>query len=126
MARHWAAAARPEWKRVVDTNGEKRHVRRGGGLRGVRVVFEQNAVDCVVLDVSPTGARIRIPRDLILPEQVTLRFQRGEVVLARRRWQRARQVGLAFEKTESLVEEPRELAGRLLALVRAASIREPV
>lgn len=110
----------------MDTDDEKRRARRVGVLRSVRLVFEQMAMDCIVRDVSPTGVRIRLPQDVIVPEQVTLHFQKGEVVSARRRWQRGHQAGFAFERTDSLVEEPQELASRLLTLIRAASISEPM
>ena len=98
----------------MDTDDEKRRSRRVGVLRSVKLVFEQTAIDCIVRDVSPTGVRIRLSQDVIVPEQVTLHFQKGEVVSARRRWQRGHQAGFAFERTDSLVEEPQELAGRFL------------
>jgi hypothetical protein len=110
----------------LDTDDEKRRARRVGVLRSVRLVFERTAIECIVRDVSPTGVRIRLSQDVIVPEQVTLYFQKGEIISARRRWQRGHQAGFAFERTDSLVEESQELASRLLTMIRAASISEPM
>jgi len=108
-----------------ETQAERRGM-RNSVLRGVRIAFGQSAVDCIVLDVSATGARIRVPLNTAIPEYVTLLFSKGEVLSAERQWHRGDEAGFSFERTESLIEEPKQTAIRIFAMVRAETIDEPM
>jgi hypothetical protein len=52
--------------------------------------------DCVVLDVSQSGARVHLVAPGEAPEAVFLRLPDGAVRMARRRWQRDEDVGFEF------------------------------
>ena len=73
---------------------ERRKTERRRVLRRGKIVFRRghSAIDCVVLDLSDGGARLKAPGLIALPEQFELRFENGpsyEVALAFRTFETA-------------------------------------
>ena len=78
--------------------GEQRHHVRAHILRRGKIVFRRGygAIDCVVLDVSPQGARLRVGSWLGLPESFQLRIENGAVHEARVRYRNVEEIGVQY------------------------------
>jgi hypothetical protein len=99
---------------------EQRHDPRKGFLKRALIVLDGGGVvDCVVENLSATGARLRLGNPRPLPEAFALRFHDGTSYAARRCWSRGTAVGVAFEGGGPAAEaERRHTAGA----VRGASL----
>lgn len=62
-------------------------------FKPAHVVTDDRVLDCVLLDLSPGGARICLLAPAELPERVTLLLPDGGSWPVRRRWQRGLQIG---------------------------------
>lgn len=62
-------------------SADRRQSLRSHVLRRARIVFRRGhgALDCVVLDLSPGGARLKVAEWLGLPESFELRIENGPV-----------------------------------------------
>ncbi len=58
-----------------------------------QVAYGAQVVDCVLLDASRGGARVRLLMPAEIPETATLRFGDGESRTVQRRWRRGAEVG---------------------------------
>src|SRR4029077_5655524 len=78
--------------------GEKRHARRTLVINKGMVVFNDGhcSMDCQVLDLSKTGARLKPDDILVCPEQFTLKFPHGSVHLCEVRWRKGNILGFRF------------------------------
>ncbi|MBP7000577.1 PilZ domain-containing protein [Amaricoccus sp.] len=58
---------------------ERRQAERRRMLRRGRIVFRKGhgVIDCVVLDISSGGARLRAPAALMIPDRFQLRIDDG-------------------------------------------------
>jgi len=67
-------------------------------LRRATIVFRRgfSSLDCVVLDLSPTGARIKLDAWLGLPERFELRIKNGPIREAVVRYRAADVAGVEF------------------------------
>lgn len=77
---------------------EQRQFRRSHVLRRARIVFRRgySAIDCVVLDLSTAGARLKVSEWMALPDRFELRIENGPARIAEVRY-RAREVtGIRF------------------------------
>lgn len=82
---------------------ESRLAARQGVLKGAKIVLGASTViDCVVLNLSSRGARVRLSAMMALPPQVTLCFRAGAAFTASQRWARAQEIGLEFIGPASL------------------------
>ena len=95
-------------------------------LKGAQIVFGQSVIDCLVLNISGTGARVRTGAVVQVPEQVTLRFRGGAVAIATRRWARGAEIGFSMDAAVSLAEEPARLAWRIYESIRHRPLDEPL
>lgn len=68
-------------------------------LRRAKIVFNRgySALDCVVLDLSPEGARLRFGSMLGLPDRFELRLDNGLAYPAVVRYRTAEVAGISFE-----------------------------
>ncbi|MBA3324380.1 MAG: PilZ domain-containing protein [Rhodobacteraceae bacterium] len=59
--------------------GERRKIERKCVLRRARIVFRKghSVIDCVLLDLSASGARLRASGLIALPERFELRIENG-------------------------------------------------
>jgi hypothetical protein len=98
---------------------EQRHDPRKGYLKRARIVIAGGGVvDCVVENMSATGARVRLGGPIALPDAFALRFHDGASHAARRRWSRGCAAGIEFEGGGPAAEAERR---HLAEAVREAS-----
>jgi hypothetical protein len=78
--------------------GEKRQARRSLVIKKAMLVFNGGhcSMDCQVLDLSKTGARLKPDDILVCPEQFTLKFPHGSVHLCEVRWRKGNILGVRF------------------------------
>jgi hypothetical protein len=85
-----------------------------------RIVYNQkrSSLDCIVRNLSPEGALLRLPDSVSLPEIVELHMPaKQETRLARLRWRQTGSAGLEFVAAEAReVDDPRGIARRMEAL----------
>jgi hypothetical protein len=77
---------------------EKRQRPRAHVLRRGKIVFRRGygVLDCVVLNVSPDGARLRVNAWLGLPDRFELRIEQGPAHEAVVRYRRLDEIGVQF------------------------------
>lgn len=84
-------------------------------LKG-RAIFNNrmSTMDCVVRNVSSTGAKLQLAESVTLPEQFELDIpQKGETVRVRLRWRRGDEVGVSFATPMAEPMPPADLQERL-------------
>jgi hypothetical protein len=112
---------------AADAHGDKRCEGRKLLLKRAQVVFDNAGIDCIVENMSGSGARIRFGNPIALPEVVALRFPDGTSHPARRCWSRGASVGLKFTGEGPAGEaERRHLARAVQEAVAAADPAEAV
>jgi hypothetical protein len=96
MATQDIAAARPI--EPHEKAGEKRRARRTRVIKAAVIVFNDShcSMDCQVLDLSKTGARLKPADNLVCPEQFTLKFPNGPVHLCEVKWRKGNILGVCF------------------------------
>ncbi|HRO12221.1 PilZ domain-containing protein [Amaricoccus sp.] len=78
--------------------GERRLHPRAHVLRRARIVFRRgySSLDCVVLDLSPAGARLKVDDWLALPDRFELRIENGPRREAEVRFRAMETTGVRF------------------------------
>ncbi len=76
---------------------ELRHEKRQRVIKSAKIMAGAAVFDCVVLDVSPRGARVRTSAVVVVPEHVVLQFRGGAAFAARLTWARGMQMGFALD-----------------------------
>ena len=90
-------------------------------LKG-RVLFNggQNSLDCLIRDISSTGARLELSASVTLPDRFDLYLpHRDETCKVHIHWRRGSQLGVAFDHVESApaaVLQPGDVASRVQQL----------
>lgn len=74
----------------------KRGADRNRVLKGGQIIFGSSALNCVVVDISVSGARVNLTTPAVIPEVVALRLRDGTTYPACRRWARGTEIGLEF------------------------------
>jgi hypothetical protein len=85
---------------------DKRRVPRTRVIKSARIISAEKVLDCVVLDLSATGARIHLTAEWDVPETVLLRLPDGAVRAARRCWQQDMDAGFEYIEVATLDEAP--------------------
>ena len=75
---------------------ERRSTARSSMVKAAQVASGNALFECVVLNMSATGARLHFLAPAELSEVVFLRLQDGTSRLLQRRWQRGTEVGFEF------------------------------
>ncbi len=77
---------------------ERREFPRAHVLRRARIVFGRghSTIDCVVLDLSTGGARLRVGEWMGLPERFELRIEHGPAREAEVRFRGMEMTGIQF------------------------------
>jgi PilZ domain len=89
----------PELRTADDRKG-----RRAKTLRTAKLVyggFSPTVIDCVVRDLTETGARVETDVLVHLPESFSLQLQGDVHRLARRCWARGNAIGIEFLDEET-------------------------
>ena len=90
-------------------------------LKG-RVLFNggQNSLDCLIRDISSTGARLEVSANVTLPDRFDLYLpHRDETCRVHAQWRRGSQLGIAFDHVESAPSappQPQDVASRVQQL----------
>ena len=98
---------------------EHRHDNRKSFLKRAQIVVGGGMMDCVVENLSATGARVRLNGPSAVPETFALRFHDGSSHTARRRWSLGTSVGMEFEGAGPAAEAERR---HMVEAVREASL----
>lgn len=76
---------------------KKRAAERTPTLVPAQITRAGRVIDCVVKDISASGARLRVPDAGAVPQEFELLFkQTGEYRPAHVRWRRKTEVGVSF------------------------------
>lgn len=81
---------------AVDDPANRRAVPRAGALLAAKIEANGAIFDCIILDLSPRGARIHCRAPIALPDTLNLIMRDGARHESRRRWSRGSQSGLEF------------------------------
>jgi PilZ domain len=83
---------------VDHMSSDRRQFARAHVLRRARIVFRRghSSMDCVVLNLSSGGARLRVGAWLGLPEAFELRIENGPAREARVRYRAMEMTGVEF------------------------------
>jgi hypothetical protein len=103
-----------------------RSAKRQVVLKSAKIVFNEAIIDCVVVNLSEEGVRVRTNMLTPVPDRVTLRLHGGATFSAVRRWARGKEIGFSLEGHASLPEEEARMAWRIYEMVHATTIAEPV
>jgi hypothetical protein len=79
--------------------GERRASSRQRRLHGGKIVFNNgsSSIDCIVRDLSSSGARLDVASPMGIPEWFDLRINRnGACYAAKVAWRSAHQIGVMF------------------------------
>lgn len=106
---------------LTDGGENKRQSERQPVLKSAKVHFTNSVVDCLVLDLSATGARLSTELPVAFPEQVKIELRSGAVWNAVRRWQRGVETGFEIVGFSNLNLEASGRAAALYSDFRAAS-----
>ena len=79
-------------------------------LRTAKIVFENAVLDCIIVDLSPRGARVRFGSASALPMNMSVKLPDGTSYDAVRRWVRGEEAGLEFLSDTSLSPAARAAA----------------
>lgn len=75
---------------------DQRQEARTGMIRSACLMSGGTGLDCALLDLSASGARVSLLSAADLPDMVMLRLPDGAAHAVRRRWQRNAQIGFEF------------------------------
>jgi hypothetical protein len=77
---------------------------RKAALKGGHLIIGSELLDCFVLNMSDTGARVSFRNPVVLPEGITLRLSDGSTYPAIRVWAHGTEAGLQFTTAPSAAE----------------------
>ncbi len=79
---------------------DKRQGPRLRSLKGGRILIgKTESIDCVVRDLSDSGARLRFPAMIGVPESFDLALTADHIrIPARKAWRRGNEVGIRFSR----------------------------
>jgi PilZ domain len=82
---------------------ERRATQRRRVLKGGSIEFDGRTVECVLRNISATGAALQVDRWLCIPHEFKLNVPHGEIHQIRQNcrvvWRKEALIGLAFEPT---------------------------
>ena len=84
-----------------NTAYERRRHYRKPVLQRAQLVFDDGTIDCALLDISDTGARVRTMKQVHIPEWVRLDLPDGTSFRANRRWCRGLEIGFRLNSLEN-------------------------
>ncbi len=87
-----------------------RAYKRESVLKGAQIMFGASVVDCVVVNISGGGARVRTGSVVPVPEHVVLRMNGGVMQPAQRRWTMGTLIGFQFTTAPALDEDSVDFA----------------
>ncbi len=95
-------------------------------MKGAVLVTDEGVFDCVVLELSDTGARVRSLQPVELTGPAMLKLTGGARYSATRRWAKGQEMGLWIEEDVSEMDAKAMMAWRVYEDVRMLSIRQSI
>ena len=82
---------------------ENRNAGRRKALKGGKIILSKSSLlDCRIVDLSDTGARLELDAPTFLPLKFSLRFvTSGKEIPVKLAWQRGAEAGVRFVPTEN-------------------------
>lgn len=76
---------------------ERRHQIRARTLKSARILLNQSVIDCVVRDLSQTGACLKVESTLGIPDRFDVMFDVDKSIRpCRLVWHKGKQIGVEF------------------------------
>jgi hypothetical protein len=78
---------------------EKRRIQRTQVLKGAKIIFGNRSclLDCVVKNLTNSGARLELPSLIGIPPSFELSFDQGRIMRSCRvMWQKGNNIGVSF------------------------------
>jgi hypothetical protein len=110
----------------IDQIDMRRREVRTGVLKRAKITFGRSVIDCIVIDVSSGGARVRTEVVTAVPEQVVLRFSGGSAFVARLQWALGTELGFAFDGLAPLTDDAASLALSAFNALPADGLETPL
>lgn len=87
----------------TDISTSRRSQRRHRVLKGGRIIFYggDSTIDCVIRDLSDTGARLRVESVIGIPDNFELSASGEHIRHCRIRWRKAAELGVEFVVPEA-------------------------
>jgi hypothetical protein len=104
----------------------RRREARDRVIKGAQLIFHNSVIDCTVLDVSTTGARVRTAAVVVTPELVIVQFRGGGAFYARRRSSLGMEISFSFERPAPLAENAALVAVAALNVLPGKGLEEAV
>lgn len=78
---------------------QQRNSQRRRSLIGAQIISNNgfSTLDCLVRDISDTGARVKVENPISIPEQFSLVLSDGRSFVATVRWRRVDMIGVSFD-----------------------------
>lgn len=78
---------------------KQRNSQRRRSLIGARIISNNgfSSLDCLVRDISETGARLKVENSVAIPDQFSLALSDGRSFPATVRWRRVDMIGISFD-----------------------------
>ena len=95
-------------------------------LKTAKLVFNGAVFDCVVVNASTAGVRVRLHAPVALPEHLVIQIAGGAAMPAERRWARGLEAGLHFAGPATLSAVRRGDALRIYEELRSNGIVGPL
>jgi hypothetical protein len=112
--------------RTLDQATDRRGETRQRVIKGAQLIFSNTVIDCTVLDVSTTGARVRTAAVVVTPELVILQFRGGGAFHARRRSSLGMEISFSFDRPAPLAGNAALVAVAALNVLPGKGLREAV
>ena len=113
---------------VVDRSMGQATDRRGANrdrvIKSAQMIFHDSVIDCIVMDISADGAKVRTSSVVVVPEQLVLQLRGGASFFARRTWSRGLEISFAFDGSRPLAENATLVALSALEALRAKGLGE--
>ncbi|HXW21083.1 MAG TPA: PilZ domain-containing protein [Roseiarcus sp.] len=113
-------------KPSVGDQPDARRAKRERTFLPARISFGEGALkaDCVVTQLSPTGARINLAAAVALPDRFNIAIpQRGLACRAKLVWRKDDLAGLEFDQTESVAAPTTQDANERIRELEAANAK---
>lgn len=95
------------------SEADKRLLDRQPVLKSAKIHVAHSVIDCLVLDLSPTGLRVGTEGLVVFPDTVVVEFRNGGMWHAVRRWQRGVETGFELVRFHGLTAEAAQRAATL-------------
>ena len=109
---------------ILEADPNKRQAARQPVLKGAKILFGDAVLDCLVHDISATGARISMAVAMVFPAELMIEMRSGGRWMADVRWQRGTETGLVFTRFAGLHGQAAVEASKAYARMRSSGVHD--